>query len=181
MWAEIPGVCVFCVKYHTSVQTARTPMGQSRPCKGALAHSSPWKNKLSYHKTPVIPPLSLSACLSFCFFSLPPCLLLFRVHSSSCFLFFFCSPFLWSKVSHGVVVYHVPHNVNISGDSLCKRKKKKKHNIVYFLPPRVTSFCFQVHGSDYYHQIISAPFIFNPSFIAVAPSWVWFTHTQGWG
>lgn len=78
-------------------QTARIPSGQPGPGSGARAHSSLWKNKLSYRETPVVPLSTHFSCrpLPLCSFSTlslshsltysTPPLFSFICHSFSCF------------------------------------------------------------------------------------------------
>ena len=81
-----------------------------RGSSGALAHSSPWKNKLSYHETPVAPPPPLHISppsLRLFFFSLSPSPTFIRCSFLWLFLFSYISPFSLICVSLCVFVYHV--------------------------------------------------------------------------
>ena len=81
-------------------QTARAPSGQGGLDEAALSHSSPWKNKLSYHETPVATPTPLHIS--------PPSLHLFFFSLSPSPIFIHCS-FLWSFP----VFLHQPFFINL--------------------------------------------------------------------
>lgn len=113
VWADIPSVC-FCVKH----QTTETPSGRTRAAAaGHFAHSTLWKNKLSYHETPVVPPLHASPPPPFWldFFLLP------LSHFIHCYFLWMCPAFLLPPLLLKPSLCFLKLFVLLSGDTACER------------------------------------------------------------